>query len=254
MLKTAALFVVGAMASGAAHAQQIVSRTSDYTATWANSAFADAGALYAGSYSYDSTFKNYTFSLYLYSDAANLTYNYGGGVTINPWTAPSAPYTSPEKIVVADSGTPGAWGWTYNIAAGAGLPLSYGRLGEFATLNFDDGGYDDTKYTFGYSTSVYLPGDWTTEGFGTGDYNSVSVAAGFSPPTFTYDPITNTTTVFTSDLRFTGTGGGPDLRFRLVGAVAPEPPIWAMMLLGFAGLGLAHRARARLEQLDLGEI
>ena len=86
--------------------------------------------------------------------------------------------------------TPGYWGWTNNTAAGAGLPLSYGRLGELATLDFDVGGFDDTGYTFGYYTSVYLPGDWTTPGTGTGDYNSVSVAAGFSPPTFTYHPIT----------------------------------------------------------------
>ena len=38
---------------------------------------------------------------------------------------------------------------------------------------------------------------------------------------------------------FNYTGGGPDLAFTLVGSVVPEPSTWAMLLLGFAGLGLA---------------
>ena len=126
-------------------------------------------------------------SLSLLSNAEDLAYNYGGGVTISPSTAPSPPYTSPESLLISGDGTPGYWGWTYNTAAGAGLPLSYGRLGSLSTLNFDVGGFDGSSQTIGYYVNVYLPGDWTTAGTGTGDYIFNRVAAGFSTPTFTYD-------------------------------------------------------------------
>jgi PEP-CTERM motif len=239
VVKGAALIVVGTLASAAADAQQVISRTSDYEVTWSNSAFADTSALYAGSYAFGPiAFSNYDFSLYLLSsNAQNLIYYYGGGVTISPSTAPSTPYTSPETILISGNAD-GFWGFSYNIAAGPGLPVTYGRLGELATLNFDVGGFDDTGFTFGYYTYVYLPGDWTTQGTGPGDYVYHSVAGGFSTPTFTYDASSNATTVFTYDPSFTGDGTGPALRFTLVGTVAPEPATWAMLLFGFVSLGL----------------
>jgi hypothetical protein len=239
LVKGAALIVAGALASGAADAQQVISRTSDYTVTWSSSTFADTSALYRGSYAFGPVaFSNYDFSLYLLSsNAESLAYYYRGGVTISPSTAPSAPYTSPETILISDNAD-GSWGFSYNTAAGRGLPLTYGRLGELATLNFDVGGFDYTGFTFGYYTYVYLPGDWTTQGTGPGDYVYRSVAAGFSTPTFTYDPSGNTTTVFTYDPSFTGNGRGPALQFTLVGTVVFEPATWVMMLFGFASLSL----------------
>jgi hypothetical protein len=147
LVKGAALTVAGSLASGAADAQQVISRTSDYTVTWSNSAFADASAVYGGSYAYGPVaFSNYDFSLYLLSNAQSLAYYYGGGVTISPSTAPSGPYTSPETILISDNGTDGSWGFSYNTAAGPGLPVTYGRLGELATLNFDVGGFDTTGF------------------------------------------------------------------------------------------------------------
>jgi hypothetical protein len=243
-LRLAGLIVAGIMfAAGAAEAQiTIVSTTRDYTVTWSGSTFTDASATYAGSYAYAaSAFSDDDFSLSLYSNATNLAYNSAGAVTISPTTAPSPPYTSPETILVSSDGTGlGSWGWSYDTAAGAGLPLSYGALGGLATLNFDVGGFDDQGQTIGYYVFVYLPGDWTTEGTATGDYILNGVAAGFSTPTFTYDTSTNTTTVETFDSSFPGNGGGPGLNFTLVGtSVVPEPSTWAMMLVGFAGLAFA---------------
>jgi hypothetical protein len=228
-------------AAGAAEAQEIISTTRDYTLTWSGSDFAGASALYAGSYAFGaSAFSDYGWSLSLVSNAQNLAYNYGGGVTISPSTAPSSPYTSPEPLTINGDGTAGYWGWSYDTAAGAGFPVSYGRLGDLATLNFDVGGFDDSGQTIGYYVYVYLPGNWTTAGTGTGDYIFNSVASGFSPPTFTYDAGTNTTTVSTYDPNLVGNDNGPSLDFTLVGgAVAPEPSTWAMMLLGYAGLGVA---------------
>jgi hypothetical protein len=249
-LRLAGLIVAGMMLSaGAAHAQiSIVSTTRDYTATWSDSTFSNANAVYAGSYAYAaSAFTGDNFSLSLYSNATNLAYNSAGAVTISPTTAPSPPYTSPETILVSSDGTAtGNWGWSYDTAAGAGLPLSYGALGGLATLSFDVGGFDDQSQTIGYYVFVYVPGDWTTEGTSTGDYILNGVAAGFSTPTFTYDAGANTTTVETFDASFPGDGTGPNLSFTLVGStVVPEPSTWAMMLVGFAGLGIAAARSAK---------
>ena len=248
-LRLAGLVVAGAIfAAGAADAQVVVtSTTRDYTVDWSNSTFGGASALYAGSYAYAaSAFSNFDFSLSLYSNAANLAYNSAGGVTISPSTAPSPPYASPEDIFVSNDGTGGSFGWTYNTAAGAGLPLSFGTLGNLATLNLNIGGFDGGGQTIGYYLFVYLPGDWTTAGTATGDYILNGIAAGFSTPTFTYDAGTNTTTVESLDLTFPGDGSGPNLSLTLVGSsVVPEPSTWAMMLVGFAGLGFAAARSAK---------
>jgi hypothetical protein len=92
---------------------------------------------------------------------------------------------------------------------------------------------------------VYFPGDWTTEGTATGDYIFNGVAAGFSTPTFTYDAAYNITVVQSYDPSFLGDGGGPDLSFTLVGSAVPEPSAWALMLVGFAGLGFAAARSAK---------
>ena len=213
--------------------------------TWSSSAFANANALYAVSWAYDSTFSDYSLGFNLVSNAQNLTYyQYAGGVTINPTTAPSPPYASSEYVSVSNDGTPGSWGWSYDTAAGPSgsllTSITYGSLGGLATLNFDvGGGYTiNLGGSYGYYVYVYLPGDWATAGTGTGDHIYNSVGSGFSTPTFSYDPGTKTTTVFTDDLSFTT--GYPSLNFTLVGsAPVPEPSTWAMMLAGFAGLGFA---------------
>ena len=44
---------------------------------------------------------------------------------------------------------------------------------------------------------------------------------------------------FASVAEATGTDAGAPFAFTLISGVVPEPSTWAMMLLGFAGLGLA---------------
>ena len=158
-------------------------------------------------------------------------------------SAPSLPYPATTTAVYSSGGSAGYWGWEYNTAAAKGEQLSLGELGDLPTLNFDVGGSDIGPYSpgVGYYVVVALPGDWTTKGTSTGDYNSVSVAAGFSKPTFTYSD--GFTTVRSFDLTFTS--GSPDLKFTLVGSAVPESSTWAMMLLGFAGLGFAASRKAR---------
>jgi hypothetical protein len=166
--------------------------------------------------------------------------------------APTLPYPSTTTATFSGDGSLGYWGWQYNTAAGAsgsGLPLTYGRLGSLATLNFDVGGFDTTAYSPGidYYVYAYLPGDWTTPGTSTGDYIFNSVASGFSAPTFTYSA--GVTTVETIDTDFTG--GAPSLSFTLVGSAVPESSTWAMMLLGFASLGYAGYRKAKVARTVL---
>jgi len=233
--------------AGTADAQQVISRTSDYRVTWSDSAFTGAGALYAASYAYGpSTFSDVNFGINILPNAQNFSYFQGGGVTVSS-PAPTPPYPSTTTAVISSDGTSGYWGWQYDTAAGpggSGLPLTFGRLGNLATLNFNVGGFDNNTYAppIGYYVFVYLPGDWTTPGTATGDYIFNSVSSGFSTPTFTYDPGTNTTTVETFATSFVT--GAPDLNFTLVGTAIPEAPTWAALMIGFVALGLTSwRAR-----------
>ncbi len=251
-----AIAVGCAVAAGAASAQSAdqpapVSRTSDYTLTWSNSAFGNASALYAPSYALPASaaFSDGSFLINsVVSNAQNWSYISGGGVTVTSSTPPGPPYTPPITETFSGNGQSGFYGWQYNTAAGAngsGLPITFGTLGGHTTLNFDVGGSDSTVYSpgIGYYVFVYLPGDWTVAGTSPGDHIFNSVGSGFSTPTFTYSG--GVTTVETFDTNFSG--GGPDLNFTLVGAAStvPEPSTWAMMTLGFVGLGFAGWRRAR---------
>ena len=127
--------------------------------------------------------------------------------------------------------------------------LTYGKLGGLETLNISAGGSEtlpDQSTPIDYYVNVFLPGNWTTERTSTGDYTGVSWNPDFSTPTFTYDMATNTTTVSSVDDGFIpSAGGGPDLSSTLIGSTAvPEPSTWAMLLMGFVGIGVTMRRRA----------
>ena len=244
--------VAASLTVGAAHAQVQVSRTSDYTVTWSGSAFSGASAFYGGSQAYDaSAFTDATYNFTPLSNATDLMFNEGGGVTISsPSLTPTPPYASPTVVTYSGDGTLGYWGWTENTAAtDSGPVLTYGTLGSLRTLTFTGGGSEnlpgqDTPMDF--YANVFLPGDWTTAGTSTGDYTDLSWNTAFSTPTFTYDGGTNTTTVSMVDVAFVpSVGGGPDLTFTLVGSAVPEPSTWAMLLVGFAGLGFAGYRASR---------
>jgi hypothetical protein len=250
--RLAALAMTGMLAAGVANAQEVTSRTSAYTVTWSDSTFANAGALYAVSYALSESlpFTNSMYTIGIPSNAQNFQYLQSPGVTISS-PPPSPPYPATTIAIYSSDGTAGSWGWQFNIAAGSGQPLSFGDLGGLPTLNFDVGGSESAEFPYDppidYYVFVYLPGDWTTEGTSTGDHIFNSVASNFSPPTFTYSD--GWTTVESVKSKFTS--GAPDLNFTLVGSAVPESSTWAMMLLGFAGLGFAASRMAHTKSVAI---
>jgi hypothetical protein len=255
VINTIGLAVAGLFAAaGVAHAQAVqVSRTSDYTATWSGSAFSGASALYAGSTAWSGTFTDEPWTFQVLSNATDLMFNDGDGITItspSPLT-PTPPYPATIPVTFDGDGTTGEyWGWTENTAATSSGPvLTYGKLGSLETVTVTAGGSEtlpDQSTPIDYYVNVFLSGNWTTEGTSTGDYDDLSWNPLFSTPTFTYDSATNTTTVSSLDADFIpSVGGGPDLTFTLIGSAVPEPSTWAMMLLGFAGLGFVGYRRTR---------
>ena len=218
----------------------------------AGSAFSGASALYGGSTAWSGVFTGATWTFNVLPGATGLTFNEGDGITItSPSLTPTPPYPSTITVTFDGDGTTGEyWGWTENTAATSSGPvLTFGKLGNLETLGVSAGGSEtlpgqDTPID--YYVNVFLPGNWTTEGTSTGDYTGVSWNLDFSTPTFTYDSTTNTTTVSSVDDGFIpSAGGGPDLSFTLIGSTAvPEPSTWAMLLMGFVGIGVTMRRRA----------
>jgi hypothetical protein len=241
-----ALVIGAGSMTGAAQAQQI-SRTTDGTLSWSGTTFSGASMFYAPSEAYGAdAFPATASTISLFSNATGFSLNQSGGMSVTQ-TGPISGGIVP--ISFSNSGSLGSYGWTDTTAADTTgtEPLTLGSQGGLATLNFNDGGFDNGS-GINYFVFIHLPGNWTTQGTSTGDYELNGVAAGFSTPTFIFDSGTDTTTVSTENPDYTG--GLVGLNFTLFGsAVAgvPEPSTWAMMLAGFAGLGfLGYRRAAKV--------
>ena len=187
----------------------------------------------------------------VFSNETGFSLNSSGGMSASQ-TGPISGNIAP--IEFSNSGSAGSYGWTDHTAADTTgtEPLTLGTAGGLVTLNFNDGGFDNGT-GIQYFVFIHLPGDWATSGTSTGDHLFNSVAAGFSNPTFIYDSGTNTTNVFTENSDYQG--GNVALNFTLFGGPAgavPEPSTWAMLLIGFAGVGfMAYRRKQGGHQLRL---
>ncbi len=216
----------------AAEAQEI-SRTTTGTLSWSGTTFSNASMIYGGAEDWGPrAFYDPSYPISLFDNFQNLSFFDSGGMTVTP---PAPPYSNPVHVILSNSGAAGSWGWSYTTAATTTgtEALTLGTLGRLATLNFLAGGNASPANAIDFYVDVFVPGSWTTEGTGTGDYEFNGVAAGFSTPTFIYNPGTGVTTVYTYNLDYTG--GAVNLNFTLIGAAVPEPSTWAMILVGFAG-------------------
>jgi hypothetical protein len=130
--------------------------------------------------------------------------------------------------------------------------LTFGAQGGLHTLSFLGGGsVTGTGYSdIGYFIYAHIPGNWTTIGTASGDLGDLSVDPSFGPISVTFDSGSDTTTVSAINGDYQS-GGATNLSFTLFGGPAgvPEPATWAMMLMGFGGLGAAMRASRRAKAL-----
>ncbi len=252
MKLVSSLFFAGALACigvGAAEAQTVTSRTSDYTVSFSNLTFSDASALYSLSYAFpDQAAFSSNYTLTTLANAGTPTFQDSGGITVTP-PSPlgSAPYLLTIDNGSGGAGSGGSWGASYTSAVSTGGDvLTLGTQGGLTTLNFDGGGSVSGYNPLGYYIYVHLPGDWTTSGTATGDYEFNSIDPGFGAPTFSYDAGTNMTTVAAYDPTYQS-GEATNLDFTLFGtpSAVPEPAAWALMLTGLGGMGVALRARRK---------
>ncbi|MCK1636018.1 PEPxxWA-CTERM sorting domain-containing protein [Bradyrhizobium sp. 157] len=185
--------------------------------------------------------------------------NYGAGASIGPWTVVGPGRTDAVSVVTTDFSQNGItfpaqsgnqWadlaGQDANGAAGVQKAVT-GLLGQIYTVSFWVGNVVDPNNVFGQSTTVNLLVD------GVQVFSAVNTE-GTGQPTqvwrqYTYQGVgTSNSTTFTflsGDPSNDFSSGFDDVAISTVDAV-PEPSTWAMMILGFAGIGfMAYRRKAK---------
>ena len=154
------------------------------------------------------------------SEVGNVINGGGGGTFSFNYTTPNGPdFTS---------------SWTISTVANGHNVVAFGGVGG---QGFGGGGSGLIDIGGIFTVEVFIAGDWNP-GTATGDAYITNLGAGYSVvDNFVYDSAINATILSVSTGKFDGTN--PSLGFNLVGSAVPEPSTWAMMLLGFAGLGYA---------------
>ena len=124
----------------------------------------------------------------------------------------------------------------------SGLPVTIGSGTEFGfddTANRDTADFTDTQLIIQDLFNSEITAPWTMT-FTSDAFGSISLNSSSFDPNLTYALLANTITISYAGT-FSATSGSS---FRAVfdigpAAAVPEPATWAMMLLGFAGIGLA---------------
>ena len=186
-----------------------------------------------------------TFSLL--TGAFGMVIDTTGGVTTT-FTVPPAGTPSMVGDVVND-GAGGTFHFMYSVANGpdfaSSVTESETQFGH-NVLHFSGGGTNFADIGAIFVDNIFLTGNWSAAGTSAGDHTGLTFDPSFNLINdFVYDPTYNWTLLTISTGNFQG--GTPGINFFLVGDTVstsvPEPSAWAMMLIGFAGVGFALRRR-----------
>ena len=183
--------------------------------------------------------------------ATGMAFSTSGGVTTTFTPMNGAPS---ETANIDNDGTGGTFGFNYTTANGPDFTTSWTistianghnvlAFGGVGGQGF--GGCGSALLDVGgiFTCEVFIQGNHPF-GMATGDVYVTNLAAGYSPVSQFYDSGLDETIFSTSTGDYTGVN--PGLGLNLVGTAAvPEPATWAMMLIGFGGLGAAMRSRRR---------
>ncbi|HXZ16092.1 MAG TPA: hypothetical protein VEH77_09015 [Roseiarcus sp.] len=258
-----ALYATEALSQAAP--QPLISRTTDGTLSWSGSNFSGAQMFYQATlaYSAGTSIGPFASTVSLFpSNSGFATFNTGGMTFTQTSIPPLGPgQISPPTVPVqySGNGAAGTYGWQYTTFADTtgAEPLTLGSSGGLATLNFNDGGFENLPVgnpPIDFYVFVYLPGNWTTIGTSTGDITINGIAdPRFTIVAPTYNSGLNQTTIEAFSTDYTGTANTPvDLNFTLYGGpvsvppgTVPEAPTWAMLMAGFVGLAGLVGARRR---------
>jgi hypothetical protein len=181
--------------------------------------------------------------------AYNQDFYSDGGVTHDFAPVPTGTATNHGTITNHVTGNYGAFAFGYSTNNGPDFTTSWTRSEIIAgreALHFVGGGTGFVDARGIFTDTITIQGDWSVAGTGQNSHQLNNIDPSFTIRNdFIYSHATNTTTffVFNRDMQVSG----PSIDFYLFGSVAavPEPSTWAMMLLGFAGIGFATYRRKR---------
>jgi hypothetical protein len=161
-------------------------------------------------------------------------------------------YTIPAAGVASENGSissgpnGGSFQFGYQTPNGPDFATSWTKSGVangHKVLTFLGGGTNFDDVGAPYDLVVAISGNWSTAGTAAGDHTFLGIDPSFAVISdFGYNAGLNET-FFVAHATFNG--NNPGLSFNLVGQAVPEPATWAMMLVGFGGMGAAMRSARR---------
>lgn len=230
------LFAVGAVAMATVAQAQVPSITERYTYTYvtpgAAADFSGASYVYNNTLNLDEVAGETGVALSIQPGAQNIVVYGFGGTTVSPTFAPD--YTPLVPVSITSPGGPGN-GWGFDYTGGANGFLNPTIIGGRRALAFSGGGFGVLS-NGRFLSSVIIAGDWSS----LANRTAASFGAGYSIlDDFAFDGMTTRFTIVTDSYQ----GINPSISFALLGAGVPEPQSWALMLSGFALIGVGLRRK-----------
>jgi hypothetical protein len=242
--RVAASAVILALAASAASAQTYTSRSTTYFVDLSGG-LDGAVTTYANTITVASNVAGGVGSLAFRTGHFNENITTTGDVTTT-YAIPAAGVAS-EDGSISSGPDGGSFQFGYQTQNGPDLNASWTESGVASghkVLTFSGGGTNLDDVGAPYDLLVAISGNWSTAGTDTGDHTFLGIDPSFTvTQDFVYNAGLNET-FFQAHATYDGVD--PGLTFNLVGQAVPEPASWAMMLVGFGGLGVAMRSRRKL--------